>query len=125
MQKESFLNFINGFAAVVQNEIVKLADKNMSNEDKKKQLDVKMFEYVQKVLTTQKLNIFVKLLIKKLIVPCLDDVTQLIYDLLKAKIKGVTPEDKKEDNSGNDKKDDNASQAQDNSNKKNNSNKNS
>ena len=83
-----------------------------------------MFKYVQKVLTTQKLNIFVKLLIKKLIVPCLDDVTQLIYDLLKTKIKGVTPEDEKEDDSGDNEKDD-ASQAQDNSNKKNNSNKNS
>lgn len=100
MQRESFLNFINGFTAVTQNEITELANKNISNEDKKKQLDVKMFEYVQKILATQKLNIFVKLLIKKLIVPCINDVTQLIYELLKAKIKGVTPEDIKKDESG-------------------------
>ena len=124
MQKESFLNFINGFTAVAQNEIAELASTKKNNENKKKQLDLTMFKYVQKVLTTQKLNIFVKLLIKKLIVPCLDDVTQLIYDLLKTKIKGVTPEDEKEDDSGDNEKDD-ASQAQDNSKKKNNSNKNS
>lgn len=123
MQKESFLNFINGFTAVAQNEIAELASTKKNNENKKKQLDLTMFEYIQKVLTTQKLNIFVKLLIKKLIVPCLNDVTQLIYDLLKTKIKGVTPEDEKEDDSGDNEKDD-ASQAQDNSNKKNNSNKN-
>lgn len=122
MQRESFLNFINGFTAVTQNEITELANKNINNKDKKKELDIKMFEYVQKILATQKLNIFVKLLIKKLIVPCINDVTQLIYELLKAKIKGVTPEDIKKDES--EKQENKQINNQSNSNKNNSSKKN-
>ena len=38
------------------------------------------------VLDKAKINGLVRLLIKKLVIPCIDDITQIVYDLLKAKL---------------------------------------
>lgn len=88
MSKENFLVFIKSFVNTAKEKIVELATTELNNQDKKKKLDEAIITFLE--LNVERYNVFVRLAIKKLIIPNVDNVTQLIYDLLKAKIKGVT-----------------------------------
>jgi len=85
-----FLEFMNGFVNTTKEQITELVDAELKNTEKKAQLDEKITEFAKSTLDKTKLNIFVKLAIKKLVIPHIADITQVIYDLLKAKITGVT-----------------------------------
>lgn len=92
IMKESFKNFVHEFVENAQAKIKELVKTELANEEKKAKLDEAMIAFVTMVLDKVKINGLVRLLIKKLVMPCIDDLTQVIYDLLKAKIDKVTIE---------------------------------
>lgn len=85
-----FLEFFNGFVETAKEQITELVNEEIENKEKKNKLDVVITEFAETTLAKAKLNIFVKLAIKKLVIPHIACITQTIYDLLKAKITGVT-----------------------------------
>lgn len=92
IMKESFKNFVHEFVGNAQEKIAELAKTEIANEEKKAKLDEAMIAFVTMVLDKAKINGLVRLLIKKLVIPHIAQITQVVYDLLKAKIEKVTVE---------------------------------
>lgn len=65
---------------------------NMSGESKKSMLDNKMTDFVENAVNASGLNFIVKWIIKKYIITQIPYITQIIFDLIKTKIKGITEE---------------------------------
>ena len=84
-----FLEFFNGFVNTAKTQITELVNEEIENKEKKAKLDTVIGAFVETTLAKAKLNIFVRLCIKKLVIPHISEITQVIYDLLKAKIAGV------------------------------------
>ncbi len=103
MSKESFKNFISGVTETAKKIIaeVQVAEK-LSNEEKKQKLDEAIIAFLETNIS--KYHFFVRFAIQKLLIPYVSDFTQAIFDLLKARIQGVTKEDttKTETPAGND-----------------------
>lgn len=91
-EKMSFKEFLAKFVETTKKEIKALASSSFENSEKKEKLDLKITEAVELMLSKTNLNIFVIFVLKKFILPNVSELTQLIYDLLKSKIKGVTSE---------------------------------
>lgn len=91
-----FLELLNGVVDTAKEKITELAKEEIENKEKKVKLDEVITAFVENMLTKVKLNFFVKLCIKKLVLPHISEITQVIYDLLKAKITGETEETKEE-----------------------------
>ena len=89
-----FIEFFNGFVNTAKEQIKELANEEIENTEKKAKLDTAIGVFIETTLAKAKLNIFVKLCIKKLVIPHVAEITQVVYDLLKAKINGVTDETK-------------------------------
>lgn len=87
-----FLELLNGVVNTAKEKITELAKEEIENEEKKAKLDEVITAFVENMLTKVKLNFFVKLCIKKLVLPHIAEITQVIYDLLKAKITGELEE---------------------------------
>lgn len=91
-----FLELLNGVVDTARAKITELAKEEIENKEKKEKLDEVITAFVENMLTKVKLNFFVKLCIKKLVLPHIAEITQVIYDLLKAKITGELEETKEE-----------------------------
>lgn len=87
-----FLELLNGVVDTARAKITELAKEEIENKEKKEKLDEVITAFVENMLTKVKLNFFVKLCIKKLVLPHIAEITQVIYDLLKAKITGELEE---------------------------------
>lgn len=83
-------DFIKNLVKEATNEIIILAASTLDNTDKKDKLDETILDYVQTTMDKVKINPIVKLILKKVIVSLIPTLTQLIYDLLKSKVQGVT-----------------------------------
>lgn len=88
--KYTFKTFLKQFVEYAVVTIKDLAEKELANEDKKAQLDRAIKGFLISVLAGAKVGWLTKLLIERLIMPHISELTQAIYDLLKQKIKGVT-----------------------------------
>lgn len=82
--------FIENVAMVSKTHITELAKTELTNENKKLMLDEKIVNYVELAISQLSLNIFLKTLLKRLLLPNVSVITQIIFDLLKEKIEGVT-----------------------------------
>lgn len=100
MSKDSFLTFVKNFKEETQNNIIELAKTNLENEEKKSKLDGIIVDFVLNALDKMSLSGLAKLLIKKFVLPHIAEFTQLIFDLLKAKIESVKKGDSKDEKSG-------------------------
>lgn len=85
-----FIDLINGFVAKTKSNIIDLAQTELSNENKKLVLDNKITIYLDTALNKLKINFILKSAVKKLILPNVSLITQIIFDLLKARIEGIT-----------------------------------
>lgn len=83
---EKILQFVN----YVKINIVDLANKELSNLEKKNKLDKAVEVYFVTLLASSKIGWFAKFVIEKVVVKNIPTITQAIYDLLKEKIKGIT-----------------------------------
>lgn len=86
-----FKTFIEDFANVAKKYIEKYEEcKDLTGEEKKARLDDIVKNYVLVAIDNIPLNFIVKIVIKRVIVENIPFITQAIYNLLKARIKGIT-----------------------------------
>lgn len=94
MAKQSFKNFIAGVLETSKKIIAEVEKtKGLTGEEKKQRLDNAIIAFIQTNISNY--HFFVRFAINKLIIPYVADFTQAIFDLLKARIKGVTEEPEK------------------------------
>ena len=82
--------FIKNFFEKVKNDVVELAETELTNENKKLMLDHNIVNWLEKAISGLTINLFLKMALKKLLLPNVSLITQLLFDFLKAKIQGVT-----------------------------------
>ena len=83
--------FIKNVVANTKNYIEKFEEyKELTGEQKKARLDDIIKEYIEATIDTIGLNFIFKFVIKKVLIDNLPIITQAIFDLLKAKVEGVT-----------------------------------
>lgn len=64
--------------------------KELSGVQKKARVDDILKTYIENTIDTIGLNFIVKLIIKKLLIENIPVITQCIFDLIKAKVEGIT-----------------------------------
>lgn len=80
------MDFVKEFIEKTKQQIIELARTTLANEEKKAELDAYITNFVETALETMKLGWFGRIVIKKWCLPHLPELTQCIYDLLKAKL---------------------------------------
>ncbi len=85
-----FKEFIQGFAAVAKTNIIELAQTELNNDNKKMILDSKIINYLDCAFEKLKVNFIVKKFLKTFVFSNVSQITQLIYDLIKMKVDGIT-----------------------------------
>ena len=83
-------NFILNFVNTTKTNIIKLAKTDLNNNNKKMVLDQRIIEFLENAIAGIKLNFILKFALKQMLLPNVSVITQIIYDLLKAKIDGIT-----------------------------------
>ena len=81
---------INNIVNLAKHQIEILAKTNLNNNNKKKALDSQIRNYIDNILNTVSINFILRFIIKKIFIPIIPDITQIIYDLIKVKVEGVT-----------------------------------
>lgn len=64
--------------------------KDLTGEEKKARVDDILKAYIENTIDTIGLNFIVKLIIKKLLIENIPVITQCVFDLIKAKVEGIT-----------------------------------
>lgn len=64
--------------------------KDLTGEEKKTRVDDILKTYIENTIDTIGLNFIVKLIIKKLLIENIPVITQCVFDLIKAKVEGIT-----------------------------------
>ena len=85
-----FKNFILNFVNTTKQNIIELAKTELNNNNKKMVLDQRIIEFLENAIAGVKLNFILKLALKQMLLPNVSVITQIIYDLLKARIAGIT-----------------------------------
>jgi len=90
--KVSFKDFLFNFADVVKNLIEKYETqyKNLSGPERKERLDDAIANYAITVIDNLGFNFIFKFVLKKLLIENIPVVTQIIFNLIQAKIEGIT-----------------------------------
>lgn len=85
-----FKNFILNFVNTTKQNIIELAKTELNNNNKKMVLDQRIIDFLDNTIAGVKLNFILKLALKKLLLPNVSIITQIVFDLLKARIEGIT-----------------------------------
>ena len=85
-----FKNFILNFVNTTKQNIIELAKTELNNNNKKMVLDQRIIDFLDNTIAGIKLNFILKLALKKLLLPNVSVITQIVFDLLKARIEGIT-----------------------------------
>lgn len=89
----NFKTFIIKFVEKTKNIILELEKfSTLSNEDKKETLDEQITLWADEAINSLPLNLFCKWVLRKYVLPNIGTFTQMIFDLLKAKVEGFTKE---------------------------------
>lgn len=70
--------------------IIDLADTELNNDVKKQKLDNYIIKIINQAMDRLGFNPIAKWAVRTFAIPYVDDITQYIYDLLKARVDGVT-----------------------------------
>lgn len=83
--------FIKNFVDETKHYIEKYEQyKELSGVQKKARVDDIIKSYIENTIDTIGLNFIVKLIIKKLLIENIPVITQCVFDLIKAKVEGIT-----------------------------------
>ena len=87
-----FGEFLENFADVVRNLIERYETeyKDLDGQGKKLRLDDAITNYVTGIIDNIGLNFIFKLVLKKLLIGNIPVITQIIFDLIKTKVDGIT-----------------------------------
>lgn len=83
-------DFISKFAVKAKEKIAECEKLDLNGRTKKDMLDEVMVKWTNKTIDALKINAVYKMALKFLIVKNIPAVTQAVFDLLKAKINGIT-----------------------------------
>lgn len=84
-------NFIKDFALKVKEYIQKYEDySELSGEEKKHRVDELITNYALAAIDNLAINFILKIVLRKLIINNIPTITQAIFDLLAARVKGIT-----------------------------------
>jgi len=86
--------FIGEFAEKTKENIAKLAETKLTGAEKKAQLDEKITKWAEKTVNEAKMNIVLKQAVKQFVISSIPVITQAVFDLLKARIAGITEAEK-------------------------------
>ena len=64
--------------------------KDLSGEEKKIRVDKKITDFTLDIVNKANINMFLKFIIKNYVIKNIPAITQAIFDLIKAKVKGIT-----------------------------------
>lgn len=64
--------------------------KDLSGKQKKARVDEVITEYIENTIDSIGLNFIVKLIVKKILIDNVPTITQCIFDLIAAKVQGIT-----------------------------------
>lgn len=84
-----FTKFIYAMVTAAKRKIILLTTEELSNEEKKKKLDEHIISLIENTMSALGFNLVMKWFVRKFIVPNVDDLTQIVFNLLKAKVSGV------------------------------------
>lgn len=88
-----FKEFVKTFVNTTKITIANLETyKELTGVAKKAQLDLTITNWVNVFLKDEKLNVFVKWIIKTFVIKNIPDITQAIFDLIKSRVEGITAE---------------------------------
>ena len=90
MNKYTFKVVIERFVDNVKFNIINLAKTELNNVEKKEKLDEAIFAYFDTLLNGAKLSLITKWVIKNYVIKNIPVLTQIVYDLIKSRINGVT-----------------------------------
>ena len=83
--------FIENLTSTAKKYIEKYEEyKDLTGEDKKRRLDAIIVEYIEGNIDTIGLNFIAKFFIKNILLQNVPYITQAIFNLIKARIKGIT-----------------------------------
>ena len=85
-----FKNFILNFVNTTKQNIIELAKTELNNNNKKMVLDQRIIDFLDNTIAGIKISFILKIALRKLLLPNVSVITQIIFDLLKAKIEGIT-----------------------------------
>lgn len=86
-----FKEFINDFAETAKHLIEKYEEyKELKGEEKKERVDEALLKWSLNALDSVPINAFFKFVIKNILKNYLDDFTQIIFNLIKTRIAGIT-----------------------------------
>lgn len=84
-------SFIQNLAANTKNYIEKFEQyQELTGEQKKQRLDEIIEDYIEVAIDSIKMNVVFKYVLKKLLLANVPVITQVIFDLIKTKIEGIT-----------------------------------
>lgn len=83
-------DFLTDFVKKSKVTIVSLVNTELTNAAKKDVLDETIIDWVKVKLKSSKLNLVLRIVLEKLLLPNVTVITQVIYDLLKTRVRGVT-----------------------------------
>lgn len=87
----SFKEFIEGFCQTAETYIKKYEEiKGLSGEEKKARLDDVITVYVNTGIEKLPVNFVFKFVLKKVLVQNIPTITQMIFNLIKLKVEGIT-----------------------------------
>lgn len=89
MNAEQIIKKVVNYATL---KIVNLADTNLTNAAKKESLDLAVENYIKDIVNAVTPNFIIRWVVNKFLLPNIPVLTQQIFDLLKAKIYGITKE---------------------------------
>lgn len=86
-----FSVFIQTLSKVIKEQIAKYEKySELTGEQKKQRVDSMITEYLETIIDNLGLNFVFKYVVKKLLIENVPVITQIVFDLIKAKIKGIT-----------------------------------
>ena len=88
--KYTFKVVIERFVDNVKFNIINLAKTELNNVEKKEKLDEAILTYFNTLLSGVKLSLITKWVIKNYVIKNIPVLTQIVYDLIKSRINGVT-----------------------------------
>ena len=88
--KYTFKVVIERFVDNVKFNIINLAKTELNNVEKKEKLDEAILTYFDTLLNGVKLSLITKWVIKNYVIKNIPVLTQIVYDLIKSRINGVT-----------------------------------
>lgn len=90
MNKYTFKVVVEKFVDNVKVNIINLAKTELDNVTKKEKLDNAISVYFDTLLNGAKISLITKWVIKNYVIKHIPTLTQIVYDLIKARVNGVT-----------------------------------